>query len=142
MSVAELSQSSEENSPKVALLGRIDDEVLVDAEEVAASDTLTLVRLLSPIRDLLPDQLSDVLDHHLASGNESVKVVERSANAHRNKSEEHALHRKESVALDSRPRKGELLLASPKLVELEDVRVGRGDLLVQLHPAYESARIR
>jgi hypothetical protein len=52
--------------PKIALLRRIDDEILVDSEQITTPNALALVGLLSPIRDLLPNELPNVLDDHLA----------------------------------------------------------------------------
>ena len=62
-----------EGAPEVPLLRGVHNEVLVDSEEVAASDALSLVRLLAPVRDLLADELPDVLDDHLSSGNRPLK---------------------------------------------------------------------
>lgn len=36
-----------ENAPKVTLLGRIDDEILIDTEQVTATDPLSFVGLLA-----------------------------------------------------------------------------------------------
>ena len=52
----------------VAVLRRVYDGVVVDAEQVAAAEPHRLVLLLALVGDRLPDHLTHVLDDHLVGG--------------------------------------------------------------------------
>ena len=54
---------------KVAALGSVDDVIVVDPEEVAAPNTLSLIPPFSVVGDNLPHHLAHVLHHHLVCWN-------------------------------------------------------------------------
>ena len=52
----------------VAVLRSVYDRVVVDAEQVTAAESHSLVLLLTLVGDGLPDHLTHVLHHHLVRG--------------------------------------------------------------------------
>ena len=75
----------------VAVLRRVDDGAIVDAEQVAAADAHCLVLLFTAVGHRLADGDTDVLDHHLVSGDR--------------------LQGKQAPVVDTTPRETQLLLA-------------------------------
>ena len=67
------------SEPKISFLRRINNEILVHSEQIAGSDSLSLVSLLPSISDLLSDQFSNVFDDHFSDRNMSTSS---SAQAH------------------------------------------------------------
>ncbi len=63
-----------DQAPQVAALGRVHNLLLVNPEQVAAPDTLPLVRALPPLRYLRAHNLPHVLDHlHISEHEERKK---------------------------------------------------------------------
>ena len=53
---------------QITTLGRINDVVPVDPEEVGAADALPLIHELPLVRHGVPHVLTDLLDHHFVRG--------------------------------------------------------------------------
>ncbi len=87
------------------LLGRVDDRVLVDTEQVTAAHALLEVSHLANLRNLLADLLANVLDDHVVFVDILLCI--------------------ETPVVDRRTSKLDRLLSLLELVELEHVGIAR-----------------
>jgi hypothetical protein len=107
------------NEPSDAtLLGGVDDGVLIDTEEVAASDTALHIFLLPHVCHLLSNNLSNVLDDH---------VVCRDV-----------LHGVQAPVVNCRAREPDGLLSLLQLVESHDICVTGKYLLLVVQLLHET----
>src|ERR1700722_10318035 len=89
----------EEHLPQISLFRGIYNQILVYSEQIAAANPLSLVRLFAFIGYLRTDDLTHILNDHLASGN--------------------SLHRVETPVMDRGACKSQMFLPRLKLIELE-----------------------
>ena len=99
-------------------LGRVDDGVVVDSEEITAANTALKVSIFAKLSNLLTNLLADVLNDHLVFGN--------------------VLHRVQSPVVDRGPREFDGLLSFLKLIEPQHVRVLSESLSLVVEVLYEA----